>query len=62
MSSENAECEVWFDYQGTPLKWHLPVGVLFDQICVLNPVLPPWNITVHYDDFPQSEIIKCDTK
>lgn len=62
----NSTSDMWFDYQGTPLKWHLPVGVLYDQICVLSsetePVLPPWNLTVHFGNFPQSEILKCDTK
>jgi len=68
LSEGQESSDMWFDYQGTPLKWHLPVGVLFDQICVNHngngnsSVLPPWNLTVHFGNFPQSEILKWDTK
>lgn len=64
LSETDQSGEMWFDFQGTPLKWHLPVGVLYDQICVISsePVLPPWSITVHFGSFPQSEILKWDTK
>lgn len=38
------EDRIWFDYNGLPLKWHIPVGVLFDMLCC-NADLP-WRLTV----------------
>ena len=35
---------VWFDYNGLPLKWYIPTGVLFDLLCA-EPERP-WNLTV----------------
>ncbi|KAE8790459.1 hypothetical protein D1007_35230 [Hordeum vulgare] len=36
---------VWFDYKGLPLKWCIPIGVLFDLLCADTE--RPWNLTVH---------------
>lgn len=47
----------WFDYQGLPLKWHIPIGVLFDLLC-LEPERP-WNLTVHFRGYP-SELLPCE--
>ncbi|KAG8123982.1 hypothetical protein E2320_019278, partial [Naja naja] len=38
--------EIWFENEGTPLKWHYPIGLLFD-LHASNATLP-WNITVHF--------------
>ncbi len=35
---------VWFSFEGQPLQWRLPVGVLFD---LLAPPLP-WRLTAHF--------------
>ncbi|TYG45710.1 hypothetical protein ES288_D11G196200v1 [Gossypium darwinii] len=37
---------IWFDYNGLPLKWYIPTGVLFDLLCP-EPERP-WNITAAY--------------
>ncbi|XP_030055031.1 autophagy protein 5 isoform X1 [Microcaecilia unicolor] len=52
--------EIWFDYEGTPLKWHYPVGVLFD-LHASNTGLP-WNITVHFKNFPERDLLHCLSK
>lgn len=47
----------WFDYRGLPLKWHIPIGVLFDLLC-FEPERP-WNLTVHFRGYP-SDLIPYD--
>ncbi|MCO5582144.1 hypothetical protein L7F22_036034 [Adiantum nelumboides] len=44
----------WFEYEGLPLKWHVPIGVLFDLLC-FEPIRP-WNLMVHFRGFP-SELL-----
>lgn len=48
--------EMWLEYNGQPLKWHYPIGVLYDLYA--SNVLP-WNLTIHFRKFPESEIIRC---
>jgi len=52
--------EMWFDYNGTPLRWHIPMGVLFDQMCPTggNAELP-WSLTVHFQGFPSTQLLRC---
>lgn len=40
----------WFDYRGLPLKWHLPLGVLYDLVS--EPGERPWTLTLHYQGYP----------
>ncbi|XP_071324821.1 autophagy protein 5 isoform X2 [Trachinotus anak] len=56
MKAEDVE-EMWFEYEGTPLKWHYPIGVLFD-LHASNTVLP-WSITVHFKNFPDRDLLHC---
>uniref|UniRef100_A0A3Q2YZ05 Autophagy protein 5 n=1 Tax=Hippocampus comes TaxID=109280 RepID=A0A3Q2YZ05_HIPCM len=49
--------EMWFEYEGTPLKWHYPIGVLFD-LHASNSILP-WSITVHFKNFPGQDLLHC---
>ncbi|XP_033095987.1 autophagy protein 5-like [Anneissia japonica] len=52
--------EMWFDFEGQPLKWHYPVGVLYDLVassCTL-----PWKLTVHFKHYPEQEILHCRDK
>lgn len=48
--------EIWLDFNGTPLKWHLPVGVLFD-LCGSSVPLP-WQVTVHFTGFPEDKLLR----
>uniref|UniRef100_A0A4W3HKL4 Autophagy protein 5 n=1 Tax=Callorhinchus milii TaxID=7868 RepID=A0A4W3HKL4_CALMI len=52
--------EMWFEYEGLPLKWHYPIGLLFD-LHASNTALP-WNILVHFKNFPEKELLHCTTK
>ncbi|XP_039054647.1 autophagy protein 5-like [Hibiscus syriacus] len=49
---------IWFDYNGLPLKWYIPTGVLFDLLCP-EPERP-WNITVHFRGYPGNVLIPCE--
>ncbi|XP_036412062.1 autophagy protein 5 isoform X1 [Colossoma macropomum] len=56
VKAEDVE-QMWFEYEGTPLKWHYPIGVLFD-LHASNTALP-WSVTVHFKDFPERDLLHC---
>ncbi|XP_063244620.1 autophagy protein 5 isoform X2 [Bacillus rossius redtenbacheri] len=58
---DKQEAEMWLDYNGQALKWHYPIGVLFDTYVQSNAQLP-WNITVHFDKFPETELLHCHNR
>ncbi|KAJ1664956.1 autophagy protein 5 [Coemansia sp. RSA 1646] len=47
------ETDIWFEYRGQPLKWHYPVGLLYDMLVsdVEHGELP-WALTLHVRKFP----------
>ncbi|KAG9451369.1 hypothetical protein H6P81_011334 [Aristolochia fimbriata] len=49
---------IWFDYKGLPLKWYIPIGVLFDLLCA-EPERP-WNLTVHFRGYPSEILTPCE--
>nr|AKH66778.1 autophagy protein 5 [Artemia parthenogenetica] len=59
VDTEFHNADMWFDCEGTPLKWHYPIGVLYDL--VRNEDQLPWAITVHFGSVPK-EIIHCPSK
>lgn len=50
---------LWFEYEHMPLKWHYPLGVLFDLHSSLN---LPWQIIVHLNEFPEKDLIRFPDK
>jgi len=48
--------EMWLESNGQPLKWHYPIGVLYD---LYGDNSLPWNVTLHFKRYPVNEIIKC---
>ena len=46
--------EIWLEDRA-PLKWHVPVGVLFDQ---RSTAAMPWDIVVHFTGFPESTLMR----
>ncbi|KFK25942.1 hypothetical protein AALP_AA8G183000 [Arabis alpina] len=52
------EDSIWFDYNGFPLKWYIPTGVLFDLLCA-EPERP-WNLTIHFRGYPSNILIACE--
>ncbi|CAF2431130.1 unnamed protein product [Rotaria sp. Silwood2] len=56
---------LWLEYENTPLKWHYPIGVLYDlytsSLSTTTTTLSshlPWQIIVHLSKFPESELIR----
>uniref|UniRef100_A0A3B3SR57 Autophagy protein 5 n=1 Tax=Paramormyrops kingsleyae TaxID=1676925 RepID=A0A3B3SR57_9TELE len=49
--------EMWFEYEGTALKWHYPIGLLYD-LHASNTALP-WSIFVHFKNFPLQDLLHC---
>ena len=63
VAEKNRENAIWFDFEGVPVAWHLPVGVLFDRAAAADPELrPPWNLTVHFDNYPKDDIMLCPSR
>ena len=58
-SSQPGEGEMWFSYGGTPLRWHLPIGLLYDlaTVCPSQPASLPWQISVHRSEFPADQLL-----
>eukprot|EP00850_Spirogloea_muscicola_P006609 SM000031S11618 [mRNA] locus=s31:731739:734553:+ [translate_table: standard] len=46
---------VWLDYQGLPLKWQIPTGVLYDLLVLVSS--GPWPLTVHFRSYPSSVLL-----
>lgn len=51
---------MWLDFNGIPLKWHYPIGVLYDLSS--GDIKLPWDITVHFSKFPEKEILHCQSR
>ncbi|CAO3650802.1 unnamed protein product [Cunninghamella echinulata] len=60
---------IWYEYNGEPLKWHYPIGLLYDIL--INTTLSgdqennnntkqilPWRLILHQGSFPDNIILK----
>lgn len=45
----------WLEFNGRPLQWHIPAGVLHDLLCPKAD--KPWSLTVHYRACPVDEVL-----
>jgi len=60
INPEYVSKEMWLDYNGQPIKWNYPIGLWYD-VNVTDNVLP-WKITVHFENYPEKEILHCPSK
>ncbi|KAJ1797111.1 autophagy protein 5 [Coemansia sp. RSA 2399] len=51
------ETDVWFEYQKQPLKWHYPVGLLYDMLVNDASSELPWALTLHVRKFPLPALV-----
>lgn len=52
--------QIWFSYNEVALKFHIPIGVLFDLL-VTDDALP-WQITVNFTKYPEDVLFKFPNK
>ena len=54
------QSEMWLEFQAAPLRWQIPVGVLFDLLVGddAEHVLP-WQLTVRFQGFPASKLLRA---
>lgn len=50
--------DAWFDHDRVPLRWNLPIGVLFD---LFPGASLPFQITIHFTGFPTASLLPCRT-
>ncbi|KAF2405471.1 autophagy protein 5 [Trichodelitschia bisporula] len=64
----------WLSYEDVPLKWHYPVGLLFDLYSGASEQLHdqsgveqdqpdeilPWKLTLHFSDWPTEHLVRLD--
>lgn len=60
IAADQQDGNVWFDYNGTPLKLHYPIGILYDLMT--DDESQPWCLTIHFSKFPEDVLVKFDSK
>ncbi|VDL99146.1 unnamed protein product, partial [Schistocephalus solidus] len=46
---------VWLEFDTRPLKWHYPVGLLFDLFGSASSL--PWEIYIHFENYPSDILL-----
>ena len=64
----------WFSFEGVPLKWQHPLGLLYDTLSGSTPAIAsdedeavitpptelPWKLILHFTDFPKDVLLPLD--
>ncbi|KAI9018288.1 autophagy protein Apg5-domain-containing protein [Hyaloraphidium curvatum] len=56
----DAERDAWFEFAGAPLRWHVPAGLLYDQLTAAAGAAPPlpWALRVRFSGFPADRLVR----
>ncbi|RKP04805.1 autophagy protein Apg5-domain-containing protein [Thamnocephalis sphaerospora] len=53
------ESDIWYTFEEIPLRWHYPIGLLYDMLVPHDSQLStPWQITVHTRGYPGDRLLK----
>ncbi|OLL24891.1 Autophagy protein 5 [Neolecta irregularis DAH-3] len=56
------DINLWFEFENAPLKWHWPIGLLYDLHSGFNPERPgsepkiPFTLILHFKDYPTAHL------
>lgn len=62
------ESGMWFEYEGHPLKWNIPIGVLYDYFTnkhnqpsqgQSSSTDLPFAVTIRFQGFPKNKLLPC---
>lgn len=53
---EIIDLPLWLEYDGAPVQWHLPVGLLYDLLYFPRTV-PCWTVKLHCSEYPRQFIL-----
>ena len=54
--------DLWFELNGAPLRWQLPIGVIYDCYTYDSDKVEILPITIHTTNFPPQTLIRCDER
>ncbi|KAJ2722908.1 autophagy protein 5 [Coemansia sp. Benny D115] len=56
---ELKDTEMWFEYRGQALKWHYPLGLLYDMLVgqANGEAELPWSLILHVRRFPITKLV-----
>ncbi|KAH0795871.1 hypothetical protein GPJ56_000238 [Histomonas meleagridis] len=60
IEEENLD-DMWFCSEGKPIKWELPLGVIYDIFIPQDNIFTPLTIEIRFEDFPEDRVQKCDS-
>eukprot|EP00003_Mantamonas_plastica_P017779 TRINITY_DN2934_c2_g1_i3.p1 TRINITY_DN2934_c2_g1~~TRINITY_DN2934_c2_g1_i3.p1 ORF type:complete len:193 (-),score=36.78 TRINITY_DN2934_c2_g1_i3:357-935(-) len=51
--------DMWVEYNGMALKWHIPIGVSFDMFAQTDETAAgvPWEVFIHFQSYPENELL-----
>ena len=66
--------EGWFSFENVPLKWHYPLGLLYDLFAGASPwpaqreeaassdqeTSLPWRLILHFTEWPDEQLVRLD--